>query len=523
MFGKLERRQATHRLVQLQPQARAALSSLAGFRGVGVGIRERAGILTGELVFRVYVDTKRPETALQPWDVVPKQVLGIDTDVIELGRARRACWDKGTRPVIGGIEIASSPFAAMANEPGTLTCLVTTSDGKTAVLTNEHVLQTKINPDLRVFQPHFDRCLGFECNKIGTSEKGFMDHQDVDGTPFWVDAAYAIVDSDVGTKNVIRKVTNPSGPDLVEVPVPPGADGTVKTNHGKVVVIRNSNDAMVDTTRIADEGEAQPGTLVWKVGRTSHLTVGIVEDIMAPVDDDHDHTRFENCLLIKGLAGYMIDGDPAFGDFGDSGSAVMDLENKIVGIYTGHFSRNDPVHPTTAPRLRSTYVCHIAAVKKALGVTVNKSPLPIVPSSGVVELAEPEHVDFGERLHALEARVRRTSSGPAVLAILEKHGREIYDLVLHRRAVTVAWHRHRGPSFAARLARTIREGTDSLPHEIDGVTLLSLANAMAVALEAQGSVALRDSIASNAPWLRSAIENATTMNELLARLDRIAS
>lgn len=89
---------------------------------------------------------------------------------------------------------------------------------------------------------------------------------------------------------------------------------------------------------------------------------------MAPVVDDRDGTRFENCLLIKGVAGYEVDGQIKFGDSGDSGSPVLDLANNLVGIYTGHYSRRAIEGDETSPLLKSTYVCHIEPALKALAV-----------------------------------------------------------------------------------------------------------------------------------------------------------
>ena len=57
---------------------------------------------------------------------------------------------------------------------GTLGCFVTTTDGKMAALSNEHVLRHGMHSDRRVYQPRYDDCLGFECNKIGESIAGLV-------------------------------------------------------------------------------------------------------------------------------------------------------------------------------------------------------------------------------------------------------------------------------------------------------------------------------------------------------------
>ena len=48
---------------------------------VGVGIGEKGG----QRVIKVFVSRKVPESALQPQEIVPKQVEGYETDVEETG------------------------------------------------------------------------------------------------------------------------------------------------------------------------------------------------------------------------------------------------------------------------------------------------------------------------------------------------------------------------------------------------------------------------------------------------------
>ena len=80
------------------------------------------------------MDVKLPRGKLAPADLIPETIEGIPTDVLQIGRARKLCWSKGTRPLVAGVEIGDSPFDTFSMKSGTLGCIVTTADGKMAAL-----------------------------------------------------------------------------------------------------------------------------------------------------------------------------------------------------------------------------------------------------------------------------------------------------------------------------------------------------------------------------------------------------
>jgi hypothetical protein len=61
------------------------LMSKANVVGVGVGMREKGGSRTDEVVLVVMVKEKLPFTLLAPEDVIPAQVDGVPVDVQEVG------------------------------------------------------------------------------------------------------------------------------------------------------------------------------------------------------------------------------------------------------------------------------------------------------------------------------------------------------------------------------------------------------------------------------------------------------
>jgi hypothetical protein len=56
--------------------------------GVGIGLREKGGVLTDETVLTVMVRQKVPRSLLRPWDVIPTELDGVPVDVKEIGTLR---------------------------------------------------------------------------------------------------------------------------------------------------------------------------------------------------------------------------------------------------------------------------------------------------------------------------------------------------------------------------------------------------------------------------------------------------
>lgn len=105
--------------------------------GVGVGLREKAGRRTGEVVLTALVRQKVPEAALAPEEIVPPVVDGVPTDVMEVGDlvALAARTDR-IRPAPGGVSIGHYQVTA-----GTLGGVVRDrATDRRLILSNNHVL-----------------------------------------------------------------------------------------------------------------------------------------------------------------------------------------------------------------------------------------------------------------------------------------------------------------------------------------------------------------------------------------------
>ncbi len=106
--------------------------------GVGVGYKDKDGVPTDEVAVVVLVERKKPLAALTPEEIIPRDLEGMRTDVLEVGQL----WANQTpkdrfRPVIpAGVSIGHFKITA-----GTLGTMVKDKrTGDMFLLSNNHVL-----------------------------------------------------------------------------------------------------------------------------------------------------------------------------------------------------------------------------------------------------------------------------------------------------------------------------------------------------------------------------------------------
>ncbi|MBW4437876.1 MAG: S1 family peptidase [Pleurocapsa minor GSE-CHR-MK-17-07R] len=116
-----------------------------GVVGVGIGHKETNGVYSDDLAVVVLVDRKRPLAAIHDEDLIPRDLEGMRTDVIEVGDLKANLVNQPTkppqqgrfRPVIpSGVSVGHYKVTA-----GTLGTLVKDKvTGELLVLSNNHVL-----------------------------------------------------------------------------------------------------------------------------------------------------------------------------------------------------------------------------------------------------------------------------------------------------------------------------------------------------------------------------------------------
>lgn len=280
--------------------------------GCGVGYKEVAGTRTGELCVVVSVAQKVPRGQLAPENLVPQALEGISTDVQETGviRALQARTDKW-RPAPGGVSCGHVAITA-----GTLGCLVTRG-GQVYILSNNHVLadSNQGQPGDSILQPGpYDG--GTLADQIATLEEFVPINFGTDGSICPIATGLADVFNGLaqilGSRHRMRAFQENPEMNLVDA-----------------AIARPLSTDLVEK-RILEIGEPQgvgEGTLglrIRKSGRTTSLTSGEITQVDATVRVGYgagNTATFTDQLI----AGPMSSG-------GDSGSAVLDEDGRVVGL-----------------------------------------------------------------------------------------------------------------------------------------------------------------------------------------------
>ena len=296
-------------------QAETMLMNLTNVVATGVGYKIAGDQLTTEPAVIVSVIKKLPAAQLAESAMVPKTINGIKTDVIETGKIVAFQQQGKMRPARPGISIGHYLITA-----GTFGCLVQ-KNGQVFILSNNHVLANSNAAQVGdpIWQPgKYDG--GSSADQIGTLEQFIPIGFPGDTTPPPQPGCSPLA--------AIMKLINPSGAGSTPQPQinEPG------NNTVDCAIARPTSPDLVtpDILNIGvpvGVGTATLGTALQKMGRTTAYTTGQVTqiDVTVSVDYGGKVAVFKNQLM----AGAMSAG-------GDSGSAVLDMQRRVVGLlYAG--------------------------------------------------------------------------------------------------------------------------------------------------------------------------------------------
>ncbi|MFL7794688.1 MAG: hypothetical protein AB8I69_21265 [Anaerolineae bacterium] len=283
--------------------------------GVGLGYKISHGVNTGELGLIVSVTHKADASALAVKDLVPQMLNGFKTDVVVTGKFR--AQDSGIdpkgrwRPVVPpGVSIGHPGVTA-----GTFGCLVRKGD-EVFILSNNHVL-ADVNAGKAgdpILQPgvadggtaddHIAKLADYVSIDFGTSEPECSIAEFITKTLNYVAGAFGsshqlqAVKKTPGVNRVDAALARPLSPDLVKNEI---------LNIGVPIGV----------------GAVTLGMDVQKMGRTTGHTTGKITQIDVTVQIDYDGPT----ALFSGqiIASPMSQG-------GDSGSAVLDMDKRVVGL-----------------------------------------------------------------------------------------------------------------------------------------------------------------------------------------------
>ncbi|SDX07475.1 hypothetical protein [Nitrosomonas oligotropha] len=466
-------------LAALHAEAEVELKKIPGVIGVEFGLKEIGGKTTNQISFRVFVKEKRKPEDLNPAEIIPKEYKGIPTDVLVVPDITPVhCQDMDHHsPLIGGISI--SGFRTDSNnlyDNGTLGFFATlngvSGPENVVLVSNNHVLTFGgATVSDTVYQPKFveqngqvaivlDQEQRHPIGKINNAGKegihsyAYPSEAAVD---FFVDAATAKLDicisswcntnCGVSYKNEIRGL-----------------------NIG-------GNSKLEDVDRVKQTDLGVSDYVVYKVGRRTSKTKGKVIGIGDPTGTKGWHITIEATEA-------DCDGIIRFVEHGDSGSALVNAQNKLVGIVFAKSGSNPAI----------AYACHIHPVIDLLSITPITTANPPVGPAGQT-LNDVEGIFTGIN-HTTEVRERflNTRKGAEIYQRILDHRQEVVALVNHRRPVTVAWHRSKGPAFLAHFVNNARDPAHLIPFEVEGITRDQMIRRMAEVLTQHGSESLQQVI-----------------------------
>ena len=284
----------------------------AGVVAVGIGYKTVGGKKTSTPAIVCSVIKKLPIKDLRATDLIPAQIESTSTDVIETGIIR-ALEDrtKRWRPAPGGVSIGHEKITA-----GTLGCLVE-KGGKKYILSNNHVLANSN-----------EGVIGDAILQPGTYDGGAFPYDRIATLAEFVKINFIGGDG-CGISKAITKLLN-----FITKSIKSGS----RFATSRVGLPENRVDAAIaeplDANWVLDEilevgkllgiGEATLGLGVKKSGRTSGLTRGTIDVMNVAVQVQYSDTKV--AYFVDQLqAGAMSEG-------GDSGSAVVDNENRLIGL-----------------------------------------------------------------------------------------------------------------------------------------------------------------------------------------------
>ena len=297
----------------------AGLLARANVVATGVGYKISGGQVTDELSIICSVVQKKEASSLRPEDMIPQSVGGVPTDVIETGEIVAFQDPKGRfRPAPGGVSLGHFDITA-----GTLGCLVR-KNGQLHILSNNHVIANSNNARTgdAILQPGpFDGGRDPQ-DRIATLAEFVPINFQGGGGDGGGDGGGG-GDDDGGCFGCAGGSSSGGG-------TGGWAAGTqAADNLVDAAIARPLEDSAVENT-ILDIGSISGtavGTLgmaLKKSGRTTEFTTGSVIQIDVTVDVSYGGgliARFTDQLM----AGAMSEG-------GDSGSAVLNDSNNLVGL-----------------------------------------------------------------------------------------------------------------------------------------------------------------------------------------------
>ena len=542
---------------ELVRKASETLLKIPGVFSVGLGSKLVNGVRTGELAISILVLQKKPVAELAPHEVIPGEIQGLPTDVLESQPPRLIAdeeeddgfepgFERDTtkyRPILGGIQIRPHVRANVAPTAGTLGGFAQTvgnDAGQRVLLTNHHVLADKTG---NLDGPSCTGCTkGADVgnpdlfNVVGTILRGKADNR--------VDAAIAVLNKGV---EFHRDVLNEDAPDGRE-PIGKSRPLDTADANGKVhkrgirTRLTYGIIGSVSTTSPELKGAAPKENqiridLPHKLTGSGFVTFEADNRILVPsvdfaagnvqendvlflsvppndgryriaaVIDAHRLALVSRTPLAQGSSQHgLIVTPPSFGLKGDSGSLVLDENGRVVGLL---WAANSKVIIGNAWANRIEDVEDRLKIEIDSASTIRDTQVALVASGST----DDQGLVASARLRPAAAAVADPAPPRGALRTLVEQdllaiprGREIYqlyfthhmevrELIDSNREVALVWHRQGGPGIIQHVLDAVRSRTSELPTAIRGRSWSDRVSAILAIFDRFGSSRLREDIA----------------------------
>jgi len=493
---------------RVKQAATPRLLAIPNVVAVGIGPKIVGGQAVGQPAIKVFIRRKLPADQVPADELIPPMIDGVPTDV-----------EVGGEPV---------PVAVPVDQPGAI--------GVLDVRTRPSVASTKLRPDLATYRTP-GLIGGAQLTSVGSQAHGTL------GCLLWDpanhDVGYALTNMHVVQAPDLSPVTK----DVSKVGQPDGVDcskkccndviGTfagggrgadrdealVKLSPGLKWQAQIKDIGLVAGTDTLDQTKDQVhGGMKYPVakrGRTTGVTGGWINAV-----DATSHETDNLLIIAPNPNPDASGGEITFFDIeGDSGSAVVNKDNKVVGLL---YARDDQGNgyayhiDHVLARLKTTD--HITV---AVATTTDPAEVHTVPGAAFTavprELAEQIAADPAEQMAftgadgrapvgrpwfadippkpPTTARVRgdlaASASGRMLLALWENHQQELTALIDRDRRVTVAWHRGGGAALIQLLLRLPAKSDRALPATLSGRPLMTAVDELHTVLARGASAPLR--------------------------------
>jgi hypothetical protein len=458
-------------IIKIKEAAEKQLLKIPGVTGVAIGQKEKNGVNTGEISILVLVETKKQEKEIPTNQLIPPEINGVKTDVIQTGPIR-------LHANRGGSALESDHASGVGTLGGFAFTQETTP--KAVLLTNQHVVLdgTNTTPLNGEVGPQICSICSPCCSKV------------------------------IG--NVLKVILNQN------------VDGAIALlKPGTQILPEVESIGVIGDIHSITQAESDSGTFVVKLysRKQNKVINGTVKSIhLGGSIKQHDgslHRTYQNQILINST--------DMFGDFGDSGSIVLDNSNRVVGLF---FGGNDPgtiAFACPIAQVESQLQIHMATgtaagqvftVPKNPSNTTAGDPIDMTPLIGGKAVVSPR----AEKLNQVYKKVLSTEQGRAYDKLYHTHMEEVRYLINNNKRVATVWHRNQGPAFLAHFSNSIMDEKYILPDEVRLVRLTDLLDNMADILNKYGSITLKQDIAEHLQNILEYARECNTANKLISRL-----